>query len=684
VRKQIYQTSMVSQGMGIGVDISEIRRAADSYLQGASLLATAESGRSTALYTGLNNAQLLFGDPSNGATFFDTMDDIWSSFSAAAEDPTSTLSRTQAIGSMNAFLSQSANIASGLQTLTQNADIELTAKTARVNDLLNQVQQLNVDILRAESSGTDSTGSQNIQSNLLDQLSGLVNINVSQRESGGVNVRSTEGYMLVGDGAAQLTYNGSVGADAYISAVLPLGSGQPVRITIKSGEVKGLLELRNTQLPAMADQLGEITAKTVDEINRAANGASTVPAPTTLIGRNTGLAQNEALSGFSGKTNLVVLDSAGLITRQVTVDFDNNTLSLDGGVTTTPFTSGPTAASPNDLISQLNTANGLGGAGSASFSGGKLSLTATVAGTGIAVADDPTTPSDKTGKGFSHYFGLNDIVRGQGMATYATGMTTSSLHGVTAGSITLRLMGEDGSRLRDVTVTPPQPAVGPPVVNGDMQDMLTALNSTTSGVGGFGSFGLDSDGELTFTANAGSGVTYSVVTDTTVRGTTGASVSQLFGLGNVERAARAQRFTVDSSIRATPGKMPFAQVNLSPGAGNPAIVAGDGRGALAISKAIDNTAKFAATGGLPAMNATLARFAAEMSGDIARKASDSESRKDSADAVKTEAVTQRSSVEGVNLDEELVNMTTYQQAYNASARLIQAAKDMYEVLTQIV
>jgi flagellar hook-associated protein 1 FlgK len=29
-------------------------------------------------------------------------------------------------------------------------------------------------------------------------------------------------------------------------------------------------------------------------------------------------------------------------------------------------------------------------------------------------------------------------------------------------------------------------------------------------------------------------------------------------------------------------------------------------------------------------------------------------------------------------------MTTYQQAYNASARLIQAAKDMYQVLTQIV
>jgi flagellar hook-associated protein 1 FlgK len=32
------------------------------------------------------------------------------------------------------------------------------------------------------------------------------------------------------------------------------------------------------------------------------------------------------------------------------------------------------------------------------------------------------------------------------------------------------------------------------------------------------------------------------------------------------------------------------------------------------------------------------------------------------------------------MDEELVLMTTYQQAFNASARLIQAASEMYDTL----
>ena len=53
-------------------------------------------------------------------------------------------------------------------------------------------------------------------------------------------------------------------------------------------------------------------------------------------------------------------------------------------------------------------------------------------------------------------------------------------------------------------------------------------------------------------------------------------------------------------------------------------------------------------------------------------------------ALYQEASARRSAVEGVNLDAELVLMTTYQQAFNASARLIQAAKDMYDTLMGMV
>ncbi len=40
----------------------------------------------------------------------------------------------------------------------------------------------------------------------------------------------------------------------------------------------------------------------------------------------------------------------------------------------------------------------------------------------------------------------------------------------------------------------------------------------------------------------------------------------------------------------------------------------------------------------------------------------------------------RLAVSGVSLDEEMVNMIRFQQAYNASARLITAVDEMLEVL----
>jgi flagellar hook-associated protein 1 FlgK len=74
----------------------------------------------------------------------------------------------------------------------------------------------------------------------------------------------------------------------------------------------------------------------------------------------------------------------------------------------------------------------------------------------------------------------------------------------------------------------------------------------------------------------------------------------------------------------------------------------------------------------------------EFAGGVGRKANSAEWSMKSAEAVKVEADTRRAAVEGVNIDEELVMLTTYQQAFNASARMIQAAKDLFDVLLEFV
>jgi flagellar hook-associated protein 1 FlgK len=81
---------------------------------------------------------------------------------------------------------------------------------------------------------------------------------------------------------------------------------------------------------------------------------------------------------------------------------------------------------------------------------------------------------------------------------------------------------------------------------------------------------------------------------------------------------------------------------------------------------------------------TVSRYAADFSGSIARKAATAPAARTPPTRWPAKSTAQRQSEEGVNLDEELINLTTYQQAFNASARLIQATKDMFDVLTNIL
>src|SRR2546423_1318100 len=76
----------------------------------------------------------------------------------------------------------------------------------QVNSLLQQIDGLNADIIRAKSVGADATGSENIQNNLINQLSSLMNVQVQARPGGGVVLRTIDGTELAGDGAASVTY----------------------------------------------------------------------------------------------------------------------------------------------------------------------------------------------------------------------------------------------------------------------------------------------------------------------------------------------------------------------------------------------------------------------------------------------------------------------------------------------
>ena len=664
VRKTVIQQQLVVNGMGQGVNIAGVQRVTDQYLQSASLTASSGAAQWSAYSTFMDNAQALFGNPSGAGYFFNDMDRIYSSFGAAANDPSSSILRTQALSSIQDFLGDANRINTQIGALRTTVDSQVNDDVSKVNGLLSQISALNADISRANVTGGDSSGSQNIQGALLNQLAALLSIKVTDRPGGGVTVRSPEGTLLAGDAASTLSYSRTDTTSGYISAQTP-GGGAAQPITIAGGELAGLLELRNNKLSSLSDQLGEFVQGATDRLNAAHNAATSVPAPTILTGRNTGLNLPTAVSGFSGASTIAILNSAGVVQRTVAIDFTGGTMSVNGGA--------GTAFTPGTFLANLNTA--LGASGAATFTNGVLSIAAT--GTDGVAIDEGT--SMKAGKAFSHFFGLNDIVRSSGLGTLQTGLTATDTNGFTPGdTITLALATPDGKPIRNVTVA--VPAAGSPTVG----DLVNALNNNATGVGLYGSFTLDANGGLTFTGTPPANATLSIAQDNTQRGVGGPSISQLFGLGVKERSSRASDFFVAPPLMSNPTKLALGKLDLSVAAGTPAISAGDGSGALALSASGSVVNAFGAAGSLGQVNLTVSAYAAEFGGSIGRDAAAADDKKSSHAAVQTEADARRASVEGVNIDEELVRLTTYQQAYNASARMIQASRDLFDALLAII
>lgn len=659
VRKIADQQSWASQGVGAGVEIARIRLATDRFLQAASLNASADAGRQTVRYELYDRIQSMFGDPGANSGFFSQIDSVFAAFAASAQDATSGPARQEAIWKTQGLFDEAARINAQIQSVREDADARIKSAVETANSLLEQIEKLNVEIAKATVVNADSSGAQTAQAALIDQLSSLMDVRITGRAVGGVEIRTGAGILLAGQGAAKLDYvrAGAVSAETVFNEVMviepPAGKARSLAEGLSSGEIKGLLELRDGEAPATAERLAELMSRLADELNRAHNASSAAQPPNSLTGRNVGQSLETALQGFTGRTSIVITDGQGVVVQKV--DLDLATLN------------------PATFLADLNAQ--LGANGSASFVDGRLKIEG-AAGTGVVVVDDPAAPSNKGGRGFSHFFGLNDLITSEQPTTYETGMTGASQHGFTPGdAITFRFSDAAGAKLRDIEVAVP--------AGGDMTSLLAALNDPMTGAGRMGTFSLSAAGEMTFTPRPGSGATLSVLQDRTTQVPSGVSMSELFGLGGA-RASRADAFSIRADIARDPALMAFAQADSAAGVGAAVVSKNDARGARLLASAGENAATFSAAGGAAGGSMSLSRYASEMSGEIGSRAAMAKNNAASATALAKEATARRVSVEGVNLDEELVLMTTYQQAFNASARMVQAAKDMYDILLGMV
>ncbi|MGN6148345.1 MAG: flagellar hook-associated protein FlgK [Rhizomicrobium sp.] len=674
-RRVVNQQTQVNGGTLMGVDIASVQRVVDKFLQSEALAAgagSAQYGAQSDIYDQLNG---ILGKPGDGSSLNAKLDNIFSALATASQAPSSSTSQQSVLTALQSLATTISGMSSSVTTLQTQVDGQISSSISSVNSLIKNIYNLNQQIQTATLAGDPSSGLLDQRDQAVQQLSSLVGVRVNEQANGQLIVSTQDGVNLVGDTYAQLSYAGGNANGAYGQITMTsingtngnqIGPAQVLDPHLGSGSIQGLIDMRDNQLPALQSELGNFARQTALAFNAQANANSAAPPPSSLDGRNTGLLSTDALN-FTGKTTIAVAGADGSLVSRIDVDFDAGTLSVDGG----------SAVSIGTTIDDFATAldSALGSNGSASFSDGELNISAT--GTnGVVVKDDATTPSDRGGVGFSQFFGLNDVFEGSSPSILSTGLSASDDSGLAAGStMSFMLKNPNGAIDKQITVT---------ITAGmSVGDVVTAMNTA---MGSAGTFALNSDGSMKFTPSAANSKDMLTVTsDTTQRGSTGMSFTQMFGIGANQAAAQAQGFSINQNMASSPSSLPFAQANItgSTVAGDSILGSGDARGLIALQNLANARQNFSAAGGLGAQVSTLADYAANFYQDISTRSNAASNASTTQSDRLSEAQARQASESGVNLDEELSNMMIYQKAYAAGARMLQVGQQLYDTLLQM-
>jgi flagellar hook-associated protein 1 FlgK len=674
-RRVVNQQTLAANGQLMGVDIASIQRITNQFFQQEQLSAGAAASQYDTMSDLFDQLNGVLGKPGDNQSLATGLTDLANAFATASQAPTSSASRTGVMNALNNLASQFSSVGGTISSMRDQIDQQVTNSISSTNTLIKQIYDLNTQIRNAGAGGDQNSGLLDQRDVALTNLAQIMDIKTTPNADGSVSVSTADGVNLVSNTYAQLAYTGGAQNGMYGNITSQdinpnngnlIGTPQPLDPHLSGGSLKGMIDMRDQVLGGLSQTLGNLAQQTAEAFNAQANANAAYPPPTSLTGRDTGLLSSDSL-GFTGKTTFAVTSASGTLVSRVDVDFTAGTLSVDGG----PATSiGTTVGS---FTSALNTA--LGANGSASFANGQLSVSAT-GGNGILVKDDATTPSSRGGAGLSQFFGLNDVFRSQMPSLTATGLSASDPGGFAAGAtITVALKGPDGDIAKTASITT--------TAGQTIGDIVTALNVA---MGGAASFTLNSDGSISSSTSAlYPGYSLDIPVDNTQRGTTGMSFSQIFGLGANAQRLQATGFSVTPTVTNNPARLGFAIASLTPSsvAGDSILSAGDNSGAIALQNVITTSQSFHAAGGIAAQTASLSDYASTFYQNLSTQSNTITANQTTQDDRLNEANSRVSSNSGVNLDEELMSLSSYQQAYSAGARMLTVLDQLYQTLLQI-
>ncbi len=232
--------------LGTGVSVASITRARDSFIDQQYWQQSADKGYWQNQSDVLGKVEDVFHDTSTTGIQA-TLNKFWTSLQTLAADPNDSGARTNVRENANSFVELLQQDASTLQATANDLTSQISTQVTTINSLSKQIAALNKQIVTQEAGGVQPANDLRDQrDNLVDQLSAIGMVDVSEDSSGNYQVSMENAVLVNGqksyDLAVQKSYD-TVGG--YTTSNVVTTDVPPQVLNFKSGLMGSLLQSRD-------------------------------------------------------------------------------------------------------------------------------------------------------------------------------------------------------------------------------------------------------------------------------------------------------------------------------------------------------------------------------------------------------------------------------------------------------
>lgn len=273
-RKTIQPVQTLNGPRGAGVEAGPVQRVMDDLLSKQLRTETSGAGYAKTRAEFAASLDRLFGTPGEPSSLDFAVNAFNEKLGALADDPSSFALRAGVLSAGETLAGRLASVATGVQELRSQAEGRIDAAVTRANELLRGIADTNSQIM-AESFRGGSAALEDERDRMINELSGLMGIEVQKGDNSAVIIRTPSGQTLFdGVNPTTLSFDRRPSLDPGLAydpinsgvGVIRAETGSGARFDLiaggafQSGEIAAALEMRDEILPQAQRQLDEMAA----------------------------------------------------------------------------------------------------------------------------------------------------------------------------------------------------------------------------------------------------------------------------------------------------------------------------------------------------------------------------------------------------------------------------------------